>query len=107
MKKIIFLLFALTLNTNANLTATATFESRLTSQEQTFNAKIELQDYAIKSLKSQFEETNRYQDLRKDVLDSQENTIGWWLSVFAIFLALFGIFGFFVAKDKIQVFLLT
>ncbi len=104
MKKIIFLLFALALNTNANLTATATFESRLTLQEQTFNAKIELQDQAIQNLKDKFEETNKYKDLRKDVLDSQENTIGWWLSVFAIFLALFGIFGFFVAKDKIQEF---
>ena len=104
MKKIIFLLFALALNTNANLTATATFESRLTLQEQTFNAKIELQDQAIQNLKSQFKESNKYQDLRRDVLDSQENTIGWWLSVFAISLALFGIFGFFVAKDKIQEF---
>ena len=111
MKKIIFLLFALTLNTNANLTATATSESRLTLQEQAFNAKIELQDQAIQNLKSQFEETNKYQDLRKDVLDSQENSIGWWLStignwltVISIFVALFGVISFFVAKDKIQKF---
>ena len=74
------------------------------SENQDIDYKIKLQDQAIQNLKNQFEETNKYQDLRKNVLDSKENTIGWWLAIFAIFFALFGAIGFFVAEDKIQKF---
>ena len=74
------------------------------SENQDIDYKIKLQDQAIQNLKNQFEETNKYQDLRKDVLDSKENTIGWWLAIFAIFFALFGAIGFFVAEGKIKEF---
>ena len=77
------------------------------SENQDIDCKIKLQDQAIQNLKNQFEESNKYQNLRKDVLDSQEKLIRNWMATIGISLALFGAFGtisFFVAENKIQEF---
>ncbi len=61
------------------------------AQEKQFDLKIQLQNQKIESLKSKVGDAINYQALRKDVLDSQEKSINWWLSVIAIFLTLFAI----------------
>ncbi len=83
MKIIITLLF-LAFNAQANTTPTVTFEAQLTLQKQTIDAQIALQNQAIKNLQNQFEAANQYQSLRKDVLDSQENSINWWWTVIGL-----------------------
>ncbi|SMN16475.1 TPR domain protein, putative component of TonB system [uncultured Candidatus Thioglobus sp.] len=116
MKKIILLMF-LTLSAHANLNTDSilALDTKLNLQNQATDAKFTLQNQKIQSLENQLNSANQYQDLRKQVLDSQESSIDWWWPVIGIFLAIFGVilpFVFFFfnkqyrkdAKEKIDTF---
>ena len=66
--------------------------------------KLERQSDTIKNIQENVDNASKYQDLRQDVLKSQESTINRWLSVIGIVLMVFGAYGFFVVEDKIKVF---
>ncbi|MBA5248753.1 MAG: tetratricopeptide repeat protein, partial [Gammaproteobacteria bacterium] len=66
--------------------------------------RFQLQLQSMKNLQDKFAENAKYQDLRKNVLDSRESSIDWWLTAIGIFLAIFGVIGFLVANNKIKEF---
>jgi tetratricopeptide (TPR) repeat protein len=103
MKKIIILVL-LTLNSFANLSANEPISTPILLEFQAIKSQQQLQKLSINNLKEQLLNSDKYYALRKNVLDSQEKTVNWWLSVISILLAVFGFFGFFVAKGKIKEF---
>ncbi len=64
----------------------------------------QLQNQKIESLENQVDKAINHQTLRKQVLDSQENTISWWLSLIAIAIVFGGVFNHFVTRGKIKEF---
>jgi tetratricopeptide (TPR) repeat protein len=112
MKKITILIF-LVFNGFANLFANEAnietpdinpISTPVQLEFQAVKSQQQLQRQSITNLEKQLSNSDKYYDLRKSVLDSQENSITWWLSFVGIFLTTFGVVGFFVAKDKIKKF---
>jgi tetratricopeptide (TPR) repeat protein len=103
MKKIIILVL-LTLNSFANLSANEPISTPILLEFQAVKSQQQLQKLSINNLKEQLLNSDKYYALRQDVLNSQELSITWWLSAISIFLAVFGVFGFVIAKGKIKEF---
>jgi tetratricopeptide (TPR) repeat protein len=106
MNKIILLTILIGLNVHAQHAHAISLmlAQQIQAQEKQLDLKMQLQNQKIENLQNQVDKAINHQALRKQVLDSQENTISWWLSIIGIVFAFGGVFGYFFIKGKIEEF---